>query len=240
MTETLDRIGQTSLYAPATGETYVFLLWDAPPEPDPSIPLAATWADVGMAACVGYFAFLRAVPSGTDATKLEAELRGVLPQPATTGFAWAEVSPEGELRPLGVVDVALDASDRPIVAKESPITVPKGIPAFRFAAALSVRAAADDSGMMGLRVTAESGATPGPGIYVPLAGDHAGCIRFQAFLESTVHDDRTVKPLADASLDPIRPFDPVRTHVRPVGTSYVLSVDAEGKYHLTPATEDVA
>lgn len=232
---TLTRIAGSALFAPAGRETWAFLLWDAAGVPDP-LPLRDTWADRGVPARPGWYVFLRAVPDAAHAPELEAALRGALPAPAATGWAWSGYAPGSGAELRGAVAVRPDEASDPVVAGDAPVAFPKGMKAFGFRAGLRVAAAHDGAGEMDGLVVARPALPDRPwvGIRIPLAGPLAGCIEFGALLESAVSGDRSRKSAADVRLDPLRPFDKDRTRTTPTGAEYTLVAEGDGKYRLDP------
>ena len=73
------------------------------------------------------------------------------------------------------------------------------------------------------------------GISVPLLGADSGDLSFQALLESAQHGDETVKRLAAVRVDPLRPLDPRRTSIVPLGPRYRLTATPDGGHVLAPA-----
>ncbi|ADB53464.1 hypothetical protein [Conexibacter woesei] len=230
------------LYAPDSGEAFVFLLADRS-DPPASIPLGDTWSDEGAARSIGHHVFLDALPSGENALVLAAALAGKLPPaPATTGFAWA-VSPPKPFALTAAVELTLSTGGpvrRPGVAADAVIANRRPMPSLTLPAGMAaVAARGSDGAFAGWTLTDLAAAAADPaaarGLGVPLLGRDAGAVAFVSLLESPVRGDRSVKALAAVRIDPLRPLDPRRTSITPLGPEYVLSTDATGRHHLAPA-----
>jgi len=226
----LVRLGTSALYLPDSGEAFAFLLWTPPTPPLDAIPLEDTWGADAPAARIGCHVFLDARPAAGAAPALEAELRGALPpDPVTTGFAWARTAPAFAC--LAAAAVTFADGDA-VLAADVPIPVPDPMPGLTLARDLRVRATA---GLAGWWVF-DARSSPGPAISVPLLGPAAGDVRFEALLASPVADDTTVKALAEVRADPLRPYDPDRTAIIPLGPEYRVSEGPAGVFRLAPAT----
>jgi hypothetical protein len=230
----LAAIGNTSLYA-ASGESFVFLLWDPPSPAPPSIALTDTWSDDGPAPHIGYHVFVDRQPSVAEAEKLAPALREALPaNPVTTGFAWAQ-SPPREFALLAAVPVDI-VDGGPVVAADATISVPAPMPQLTIAAGLAASAEFD--------LSAWTLTSPRPahgrraiGLGIALLGPAGGSATFEALLASKAVDKHSVKALAAVCITPLHPLDPQRNWIAPLGVEYVLSVDDRGEYHLSSAGE---
>jgi hypothetical protein len=231
MATLLTRIGDTTLYKPGGGETYVFLLWDVSSPPQ-TIPLDETWADDGSPLRVGDYVFLLSVPPPDQAPALEKRLRTLFSAPETTGFGW--VAAKDELSTA--VNVALTGG-LPAIAADTPVRMPPSAIRFTFLANLPVLASTDGDGKMnGLVMTQPrpGSAAGAAGASIALSGPIAGCIRFTGALESVVSGDATTKQLADVLIDPLRLTNPKRTYILPTGVRYTLTRTVTG-YTFYPA-----
>lgn len=236
------------LYAPDSGERVVFLLADRS-GPPASIPLGDTWRDEGAAPRIGHHVFLDALPNAANAPALADALAATLPPaPETTGFAWA-ISPPRRFALRAAVEMTLSVGGaggaggwggRPILAADAAVAIPRPMPSLTLPAGLAavgVRGA--DGAFAGWTLTDLAAASADPpgaiGLTVPLLGGASGQLAFRSLLESPVSGDRSVKALAAVRLDPLRPLDPSRTSITPLGPEYALSADGAGSYHLEPA-----
>jgi hypothetical protein len=230
---TLEKIGESRLYGPDrpdSGEAFAFLLSGSALEPPAKIPLEQTWSPDGPATYVGFHVFVDAVPSAPDAKALAEALDAKLPrEPVTTGFAWA-ISPPHAFSLLGVVELTI-VDGRPAVAADSAIAVRSPMPALTVPRGLAVDGR---EGLTGWSLTDPRGA--GVGLDVTLLGRASATVRFQALRESRVDGGHTIKRLAAVSIDPLRPFDGKRTHIRMLDREYRLSVGPPGVYHLSQVT----
>ncbi|HEY6313362.1 MAG TPA: hypothetical protein VIY52_21495 [Streptosporangiaceae bacterium] len=226
----LVRIGATALYETGTGEAEVFLRWT--PGDEGSIALDRTWADSGPPPVPGYYVFLLSVPPDGEASALETALRSALPAPTATGFAWMAWA-SGRADSHGIVPLVLDVNGQPTVPADVSLRLPSGVLQLAFAKGM-VAAATRRDGLDGLVLTLDP---PGPsltGLRVPLLGALWGCVLLPGLLASPVDGDRSVKERADARLDPLRPFDPNRNRIIPLGERYLLRESPPGSYTLTP------
>jgi hypothetical protein len=225
----LSQIPGTKLYRPPGG-AFVFLLWEAPAAPPPSIGLSKTWAEKGAPPCAGWYVF---VSSGSETwPAVESQLRHVLG--AERGWAWAAM--EGETLDLvGTVAVELDPEGRTVVAADALLGLPPGLPPLGFAKGLEVCALTGPAGIDGLGL-ATPGGDPESGPTVGLLGTTSGCISFSALLASPVEGSESVKPLAAAQVDPLDPWDPARTWITPQRVDYMLVEVAAGSYRLEGRT----
>jgi hypothetical protein len=232
----LAQIGSTALYRAGGPETFVFLRWSPPDEP--TLPLDETWAARGSPPAVGYYVFLLAVPGATDAVALETALRAALPEPRATGIVWARFTPPSALDVVGELVVLLDVDDVPVVAADTTVRFPPGMPEFSFVPGMAVVGRGGPS-LDALAVVPRRGllrkpAASAPGVTVPLLGGLSGCLSFDALQESIVVGYQSNKALAAVLLDPLRPYDNQRTSITPLGQAYAFSVNADGVHHLAP------
>jgi hypothetical protein len=223
----LTRIPSTALYTPPAGPRFVFLLWSPPQQPPAAIALADTWADEGLPARVGWYAFVPAIPSGQDAIELEKHLRGRLA--SERGVTWGS-SP---FPLLAIVAIGLDDANHAAVATDAPVTLPPGLPELGFQKGLWLTGLGED-GPARLALADPAG-EPRLGLAVELTSKLSGGVWFTAFLESQAGGDRSVKPLAAVRIDPLNPYDPERTRITPLGPRYVLVHEPQGGYRLEEA-----
>jgi hypothetical protein len=224
----LKEIKDSGLYQPDDKATFVFLLWAAEPGRPKEIPLDETWGEDGPAKYVGFHVFLNAPLSGADAEALAAGLRGTLPpDPVTTGFAWTTCPPKA-FSVLGAISMTI-ADGRAVVAADSPIEVPKPVPALTVPRGLAAEGWPELTGWTLLERQGQ------PALTLALLGKACGGIGFQALLASRVRGDETVKPLAQVQLDPLRP-DPAHTSITPLGPEYLLTEGPPGTYKLALAS----
>lgn len=229
----LNRLGSTALYEPSTQEPLVFLLWQPPAAPPPSFPFAETWSDSGPAVHVGYFVFLGASAGADAALELEQKLRQQLPPPAAGGFGWAVFQPQASFQLIGVVEIVLDSSGRPIVAADAPLQLPPGIMPFTFPGKCRVTATWQEGGGFVLTFPPPATGSTAVGVRVAVLGARCGCISALTALASPVVGEASVKALATLSLDPLAVFDPARTRLTPTGEFFVLRAIGGG-YSFLP------
>ena len=168
--------------------------------------------------------------------------------PKHTGLAWAKWI-NGGLQDPGVLTVAPDASPPGALVGE-PFTTPptRGIKSLGFDSDTPIATDLDTGGnIQGLvlqyppqpAVGGRPKSDPpwGGGVLVPLSGALSGCF----VSRSLVNDPSGPAPNASArkelfemSLDPVRPFDPDRTRLRPTGSCFVLEEAPAGTFHLRP------
>lgn len=231
----MTRIGDSALYAPAKGLTWLFLLWDVT-DPPPSIPLTDTWSEQGSPARLGWYVFVSATPDRAHAAGLERALRDALPVPVATGLAWVGEDAGSGLDLRGAVAVRSDDQGRPVVAADAPITLPPELLTLGFLAgmrlALRHEETGEPNGVIATRPAYDD--QPWTGVVVPLTGSLAGCLTLTALLESTVEHDHSTKLAADVRVDPLRPFDPERTRISPTGAAYALIAETDKTYRLLP------
>jgi hypothetical protein len=232
----------TSLYQPeqpGRKENLLFLRM-AGGTPPKTIPLEETWAESGTPPHVGYFLFLDAQP--TDAKAFEEEIKGSLPAPTASAFAWVVTG--SPLSVLTLLKTKLNSLNAPCVNGDTQLNLAlPGQASVGFGDGSPILAASSDGIIKGVVVTYPplAGAQPPSvsGVMLPLAGDYVGCVRFVGLTPApggaSAFGDSVVKALVIVSLDPLNPLDTSRNRVTFTGASFILTRDANG-YHISRAS----
>jgi hypothetical protein len=228
----------TALYQPAQpgrNENLFFLRWatDAPPA---TIPLEKTWAESGTPPDVGYFLFLDAPPAGAQA--FEQVMRGSLPAPTASAFAWVVTGPPVSV--LTLLKTRLSQSGAPCVDGDTQLNLSlPGQESVGFGDGSPILASYSGGLIDGFVVTYPplAGAHPptASGVSLPMTGDFVGCVRFAGLKGAGGGAGGVVKALFNVSIDPLNQLDTTRNEETFTGASYILTRDANG-YHISRAS----
>src|SRR5271166_4477053 len=210
--------------SPVANEALLFLSTTPPDKKRAvsSLSLDETWAGTP----IGYYLFLKKLPD--DAAKFQQQAEKALDiaaqSPEHSSFAW--LAWDGKtVRVVARIVVKAAGSGDPVVESDTLISVP-GIPGIGVAAATPVLGDKDGDGFLnGFFLTyppqpghdgqPASGPPWGGGMTIPMAGDFAGCFRFEALLNSgrSSCGNAMRKQVAVVSFDPVRPTDSRRTRI---------------------------
>jgi hypothetical protein len=240
-----ENITGTSLYrplSPAPGEALRFLSTTPPDKKGAPLSLDATWDGTP----IGYYLFLKKLPD--DDAKFEPEAVKALDlatdPPDHTGFAWLDWDGTTVTVIAQVVMKAASPGD-PLVKTDTLISV-SGFPGVGVAADAPVLGNKGNEGFLDGFVLAyppqpahdgqpASGPPWGGGMTIPMAGDYAGCVRFQALLNAGQSSGNAVrKQVANVSLDPTRPRDNHRTRISLTGVLLDFGQLPSGAFYLEP------
>jgi hypothetical protein len=242
-----ESIPGTHLYqpaSPAANEALLFFSTASSGKKRALSPLTLdeTWAG----APIGYYLFLKKLPD--DASKFEQEaakaLDTAMQPPEHSSFAWLTWDGKTATVVARVVMKAAISGD-PTVDKDESISIP-GFPGVGVAAASPVPGSKDQQGFLnGFFFTyppqsahdgqPASGPPWGAGMTVPMSGDYAGCLRFEALLNSpTSSGSAARKQVAVVSLDPVRPTDSRRTRISLTGVLLDFGQLPSGAFYLKP------
>ncbi len=240
-----ENITGTSLYrplSPASNEALRFLSTKPPVGKPAPLPLEATWDG----APIGYYLFLKKVPD--DDAKFEQAAAKALDltadPPDHTGFAW--LAWDGTNVTVIARIVMKTASPGEPLVKTETLIPGFGFPGVGVAAGAPVLGSKGDDGFLDSFVLAyppqpahdgqpASGPPWGGGVAIPMAGDYAGCVRFEALVNTGQSSgDAVRKQVAIVSLDPTRPADSHRTRISLTGVLLDLGQLPSGALDLEP------
>lgn len=216
--------GSAALYAFAAADGgALFLLADPSSAPE-TLQLSELWSDSGPPAKPGWFVF-PAAPGAAAA--LEPQLRSCLLTAATTGIAWAR----GDGTSAARVPIRQDGSGAPCAAADSTLPTPAGTLALSFAEGTPLRAsplAESPQAILASYPPALGPGATGPALVaVQLQGPNSGCLTFEALVGQPPAEQSGVTLMA-VSIDPLRPFDPLRTYQMFTGRNFGFASAGNG------------
>ena len=243
-----ENIPGTRLYepvSPAANEALLFL--DTTPSSSNSVLSPVTLDKTWDGKPVGYYLFLKKLPD--NFSKFQEEAERVLDVPAQppqhSSFAWLGWKADAATVKAKIL-IKPAVSGDPVAAEDVAISIP-GIPGIHIPAATPVVGEKDDEG----NLNAFSFAYPpqpahdgqpasdppwASGTVVPMAGNYAGCLKFQALLNAGNSSGNPIrKQVALVSLDPVRPTDSQRTRISLTGVLLNLGQLPSGAFYLEPA-----
>jgi hypothetical protein len=247
----LTRIAATALFKPPTqvaGGAFLFMRLNPTGVPQ-QLPLDDTWATTGTPTALGYYLFLKTVPTDSDAANFESQLRSLLTgdAPTASSFVWLKYNPKGtpgaNVKIQFTVPLSLDVEKRPRVAANVVVPLPQGMPAIAFGDGTLVLPSLDGDGFLRALVctypSLPGAQNPaGSGITIPLVDAGIGCLRFDGLISLPGKDggsaNGATKALVNVQRDPLDPFDFSRNFTTLTGLNYFLSHDQNG-YHISLA-----